>query len=294
MANLKEKIDSGILILDGAMGTELILAGAEAGYNDYLNITSPEIVKSVHKSYIEAGSDILITNTFGANSITLARHNLADKIGEINIAGVQIAKEAAGDDNYVLGDIGPTGDFLQPIGTTGPQQFEQAFSAQAKALVQGGVDGLIIETMTAIEELEIAVKAAQSAAGDLPVFASMSFDSAGGEFRTMMGVSVGIMIQRLLELKVDGLGFNCGKMTLDNYVRLAGKFGSLAGACDVILFAEPNAGMPEMVNDEAVYKVTPDEFADALVKIKDTGFKILGGCCGTGPAHIKAAVKAIK
>jgi len=292
--NLKEKIGSDVLVLDGAMGTQLITAGAKAGYNDYLNIKSPEIVKSVQKAYIEAGADILITNTFGANSIALTRHNLSDKLSDINIAGAKIAREAAGDDNYVLGDIGPTGDFLQPIGTTTPQQLKKAFTEQANVLIQAGVDGLIIETMTALEELEIAVKSAQSAAGGVPVFASMSFDSAGGDFKTMMGVSAEAMVEKLLELKVDALGFNCGRMTLDDYVKLAEKIASLAGSSDVILFTEPNAGMPEMIDGKTVYKVQPDEFAQALIKIRDAGFKVLGGCCGTSPAHIKAAAELIK
>ncbi|MBN1795357.1 MAG: homocysteine S-methyltransferase family protein [Sedimentisphaerales bacterium] len=291
---LKDKIDSSILLLDGAMGTQLIAAGAEVAYNDRLNIESPDIVKNVHKAYIEAGSDIIITNTFGANGIALGRHNLSERVSQINTAGAQIARQVAGDDKYVLGNIGPCGDFLQPVGTLTPQQLQKSFTEQTVALVQGGIDGLIIETMTALEELEIAVKAAQSAAGDLPVFASMAFDCAGDNFKTMMGVSVELMVKKLLELEVDGLGFNCGRMTLDDYVRLAEKIVSLVDSNNVILFAEPNAGLPEIVGAETVYKVEPDEFASALLKIRDVGFRVLGGCCGTTPAHIKAAAKLLK
>lgn len=291
---LKQKINTGLLFLDGAMGTQLIAAGAEVGYNDYLNIKSPEIVKAVHESYFQAGSDAALTNTFGANSITLQRHNLSEQVTQINTAAVVMARQIAGDDNYVLGNIGPCGDFLQPVGTITPKQLQNAFTEQAVALVQGGVDGLIIETMTSIEELEIAVKAAQSAAGNLPVFASMAFDCSGDNFRTMMGVSVASMVEKLLALQVDCLGFNCGRMTLDNYVKLATNIASLVGSSEVALFAEPNAGMPEMTDGKETYRVGPDDFAQALVKIRDVGFKVLGGCCGTSPDHIKAAAKLLK
>jgi len=291
---LKQKINTGMILLDGAMGTQLIAAGAEVGYNDYLNIKAPEMVRGVHESYFQAGSNAALTNTFGANSIALQRHNLSEQASQINIAGASIAREAAGDDNYVLGNIGPCGDFLQPVGTITPEQLQNAFTEQAVALVQGGVDGLIIETMTSLEELEIAVKAAQSAVGSLPVFASMAFDCSGDNFRTMMGVSVAAMVEKLLALQVDCLGFNCGRMTLDNYVKLATDIASLAGSSEVVLFAEPNAGMPEMIDGKEAYKVEPDDFAQALVKIRDAGFKVLGGCCGTSPDHIKTAAKLLK
>ncbi len=294
---LKEKIGSGILVLDGAMGTQLIARGAPVGVcNDYLCVESPEIVKSVHQAYIDAESDAVLTNTFGANSFTLKRHGYAGEVQQINSAAVKIAREAAGDNNYVLGDIGPTGELLKPLGMTEPQDVQDAFREQAAALVKAGVDGLIIETMTAIEEIELAVKAAKSIAGDLPVFASMSFEAVKNDFRTMMGISVDAAVAKLVPLDIDAVGFNCGKASLEDYIALTEKFASAIKASGgaVKLLAEPNAGLPEIVGTEAVYRVTPDEYATAIEKIKAAGASIIGGCCGTTPEHLKAAADKLK
>ena len=195
-----------------------------------------------------------------------------------------------------MGDIGPSGDFLEPLGTLKADELRDAFARQAEALLAGGVDGLLIETMTALDEVTIAVEAAKSVSGDLPVFASMSFDRAAGSFKTMMGVGIEAAVARLVLLGVDGIGFNCGTASLDEYVELAENLVSavrdLSG--DVIVFAEPNAGKPELVEDEAVYKVSPDEFAAAAQKIHAAGVGMIGGCCGTSPAHIGAMAGLIR
>jgi 5-methyltetrahydrofolate--homocysteine methyltransferase len=295
--NLKERISKVVLLLDGAMGTQLIARGIEAGVcNDYLNIKSGDIVFDVHRAYIEAGSDAILTNTFGANKYALRRHGLADEAARINTAGAEIARRAAGEEKYVLGDIGPSGDFLEPLGNLKPEELRKAFAEQAKALPAGGADGFIIETMTALDEVAIAIEAVKSVAGDLPVFASMSFDKAGGDFRTMMGVDVEAAVSKIVSLGVDAVGFNCGTATLDEYVELAGKYVSAARALsqDVLVFAEPNAGRPELVDDKAVYKVSPEDFAEAAEKIHSAGVNIIGGCCGTGPGHIEAVAERLK
>ena len=165
---LNERINQGPFFLDGAMGTQLFARGVEAGRcNDYLNIESPDVVFDIHAAYFLAGSDAVITNTFGANKYALARHSLADKVGEINRGGAEIARKAAGDDKYVLGDIGPCGDFLEPLGNVKPDELRNAFADQAKTLAAGGVDGFIIETMTAIEEITVAIEGIKSVS-DLP------------------------------------------------------------------------------------------------------------------------------
>jgi len=295
--SLKERIKQGLLLLDGAMGTELIVRGIEVGTcNDYLNIDSPDIISDIHNAYLLAGSDVIITNTFGANKYALARHGLAEQAARINKAGAQIARRAAGQQKYVLGDIGPSGDFLEPLGTLKPNEFRDTYTAQAEALLAGGADGLIVETMTAIDEAVIAIEAAKSVAGNLPVVISMSFDRAGDNFKTMMGVGVEAAVSKLVPLNVDAAGFNCGTLSLDDYVKLAEKFVSEVKALsdDVTVSAEPNAGKPELVEDKAVYKVSPDDFAAAAEKIRSAGVSIIGGCCGTSPAHIEAMAKKIR
>ncbi|MHC4214025.1 MAG: homocysteine S-methyltransferase family protein [Planctomycetota bacterium] len=306
--SLRERICEGAFVLDGAMGTELFARGIEPGTcNDYLNIESPETVLEVHRSYFDAGSDGAVTNTFGANKYVLARHGLADKVREINLAGAGIARKAAGEERYVLGGIGPSGDFLKPLGMLEPEELKEAFAEQVRGLVDGRVDGIIIETMTALDEIAIAVETVKSEC-DLPVFASMSFDASENGFRTMMGVDVESAVSKLVSLGVDAVGYNCGTASLGEYIELAEQFAATVKACgkDVVILAEPNAGKPELIGDKAVYNVSPEEFASAAQKIHQLGVNIIGGCCGTGsvnivggccgttPSHIGAVAEALR
>lgn len=295
--SLKERIKQGPLVLDGAMGTQLITRGIQVGAcNEYLNIESADIISDIHRAYLLAGSDAVITNTFGANKYALSRHGFTEDVARINKAGAQIARQAAGEEKYVLGGIGPSGDFLEPLGALKPNELRDAFTAQAEALLAGGVDGFIIETVTALDEAVLAIEATKSIAGELPVLVSMSFDRAGDSFKTMMGVSVEAAVSRIIPLNVDAVGFNCGTLSLDKYVELAQSFVSAVRALsdDVAVCAEPNAGKPELVEGKAVYKVSPEDFAAAAEKIHSAGVRIIGGCCGTGPAHIEAVAGRIK
>ncbi len=281
--SLRERIKQGIFLLDGAMGTQLIARGVEAGRcNDYLNIDSPDTIFEIHQSYLQAGSDAVLTNTFGANKFALARHGFSDKVKEINTAAAKIAR--------------PSGGFLEPLGNLKPEELKDAFAEQAKALLAGGVDGFIIETMTALDEITIVIEAAKSVCGGLPVFASMAFDKVADGFRTMMGVDVESAVAKMVSLGVDAVGFNCGTLLLDEYVELAGKFVSTvkASSANVLIYAEPNAGKPQLLDGRAVYKVTPEDFATAIEKIHSAGVNIIGGCCGTGPEHIGAVVNRLK
>jgi len=296
-STLREAIAKGVVLLDGAMGTQLMVRGVAPGTcNDRLNVESPELVQGIHEAYRQAGSDAIVTNTFGANRYALARHGCAERVVEINQAGVEVARRAAGEGGYVLGDIGPTGDFLEPLGTLQAGPLREAFAEQATALRDGGADAFIVETMTALEELEIAVEAVKSVAGDMPVLASMSFDAAAGDFRTMMGVDVASAVTKMLSLGVDAVGFNCGTASLAEYVELARRYAEevRSRATDMVLFAEPNAGKPALVDGQAVYKVTPEEFAIAAETIVAAGFGAIGGCCGTAPAYIAALADRIK
>ena len=290
--DLRKRIIEGLLLLDGAMGTELIARGVKAGTcNDFLNIESPDIVLDIHRAYLQAGSDAVITNTFGANKYALGRHGLAERSKEINTAAAQIARRAAGEEKYVLGDIGPSGDFLEPLGSVKPEELKEAFSQQAKALLDGGVNGFIIETMTALDEVTIAIEAVKSIS-DLPVFVSLSYDPAGEKFRTMMGIDPADAADKLLPLGIDAIGFNCGSLSMEQYVSLAQIYVSeMKGG--VAILAEPNAGKPELVDDRVIYKVSPEDFAVAAEKIHSAGVNIIGGCCGTSPAHIEAITKKL-
>jgi methionine synthase I (cobalamin-dependent) len=263
--------------------------------NDYLNVESPAIVLDVHTAYLAAGSHAVLTNTFGANKYALARHGLGEMTEKINVAGAEIARRAAGGDRYVLGDIGPTGDFLEPLGALKPDGLRDAFADQATALLAGGADGLLIETMSALDEITIAIEAAK-AVSDLPVFASMAFEYSAGDFKTMMGVDVETALSKIMPLGVDAVGFNCGTASLDRYIDLARRFVAAvkAAGSELPILAEPNAGKPRLVEGKATYTVSPAEFAEAAGKIRAAGVSIIGGCCGTTPAHIEAVANRLK
>ncbi|MFH1615434.1 MAG: homocysteine S-methyltransferase family protein [Planctomycetota bacterium] len=291
--DLAERISWGIFILDGAMGTQLIERGVPAGIcSDELNLNSPNIVSQIHKAYFDAGSNAVITNTFGANRFALQRHGLSEKVQQINTAGAEIARKAAGPDRYVLGDIGPTGDFLEPVGTLKAEDMKAAFAQQAGALSAGGVDGFIVETMTDLNEAVAAVQAIRSVS-DLPIFVSFSFDAVGDDFKTMMGLDVKSAVEKISSLPVQAAGFNCGTATMAQYVELTKRFVA-AVPPNIALLAEPNAGKPQLVNSRTVYRLSAGDFADSARQIHALGVKIIGGCCGTGPAHIQAVAKMLK
>jgi 5-methyltetrahydrofolate--homocysteine methyltransferase len=291
---LSERIKQGVFFLDGAMGTQLIDRGADmTGCTDYLSVTDAETVKAVHTAYLQAGSDAIITNTFGANAISLGKHGLEGEVENICTSAAKNAIEAIeaacgkDADKYVLGDIGPCGDFLEPLGMLKAEELKAAFAAQATALEKGGVDGFIIETMTAIDEAAIAVEAVKSVSG-LPVFVSLAFDPAGGQFRTMMGVDVPTAVEKIAPLGVDAIGFNCGTLCMDEYVTLTEIFAEQLKDLPILLLAEPNAGKPDLIEDKAVFNLTAEDFAKDGERIQQAGATIRGGCCGTSPDHIAA------
>ncbi len=286
-----------LLLLDGAMGSQIMTRGLRIEpCPDMLCIQEPLSIASIHMDYIKAGCDAILTNTFGANPIALARYGLADRCEQINTAAVRIARQVAGGHAYIIGDIGPSGGFLEPLGTLTAQELRQGFAQQAAALLGGGVDGLIVETMTCLEEAVLAVEAIRSLDGQIPVLACMAFDAGPKGFKTMMGVDVPSAFNRLVDLGVDAIGFNCGSATLDQYVDLADQFVAVAKAdgSNVALIAEPNAGRPLMEQGLPRWSVEPEAFAKALLAMYNKGVTILGGCCGTSPAHLQAAARLLK
>jgi 5-methyltetrahydrofolate--homocysteine methyltransferase len=274
------------VIGDGAMGTELQRAGLVPGESgERWNLDRPEKVEAIQRAYVEAGADFIITNSFGANRWVLGRYGLADHVADVNRCAVAIARRAAGT-RGVLGDIGPFGGLLAPLGEVTLDEVRLAFRDQARALLDSGVDGIIVETMSALEEAEAAVRAARGAGARL-VVASMAFDrTRKGGIRTMMGVAPGDAARALLAAGAAVVGANCGvSMAAADFVEVT-RAMKAAGAEAVIV--QSNAGKPDLVNGRAVYRLTPADFAAGMETVVAAGAAIIGGCCGTTPAHIEA------
>ncbi|MBN1921904.1 MAG: homocysteine S-methyltransferase family protein [Anaerolineae bacterium] len=279
-----------VLIADGAAGTMLQQMGLPPGNApDAWNLTHPDEVKSLHRQYCEVGAEVIYTNTFGGTRIRLRRAGLDDEVRRINLAGVQLARSVAEEfaNRLVFGDIGPTGELLAPVGTLPYEVAMNAFAEQAAALAEGGVDALIIETLSDLEEARAAVEGVRSVT-DLPVAVTLSFDSKG---RTMFGVTPEQAIKALLALGVTIAGANCGR-TLSETLEAVLKMRAVAP--EALLMAKPNAGLPHTKNSALVYEVTPETMADTAVRfVTEAGVRIFGGCCGSTPEHIRAIATAL-
>lgn len=291
MTDLVDLAAKGTVVADGAMGTELQRAGLSIGEcGERWVLDHPERVEAIHRAYLEAGSAVIVTCSFGANRWVLGRYGLAEQAPVVNRAAAAIARRAAGDRALVLGDLGPCGGFLEPLGPIAPGDLESQFRIQARALLDGGADGIIVETMSALEELRLAIRAARSAGAPL-VVASMAFDRLpNGRLRTMMGVSPDQAARAAVEEGADIVGANCGtRMTPDDFVAVVGEFRGASGRAIMI---QANAGTPELVNGAAVYRLAPAAFVDGMRLVRAAGARIIGGCCGTTPDHIRALARA--
>jgi 5-methyltetrahydrofolate--homocysteine methyltransferase len=287
--SLLEAIKTRPLLGDGAMGTQLMLAGLEQGAcGEAWNITNPEKVLGIQRRYVEAGSDCLITNTFGGSRIMLNRHSSADKVVQVNQAAVRIAQQAFGDkEGYVLGDIGPFGGLLEPYGDFSVDQVQQAFNEQAKALVDAGVDAIIIETQTSLEELLLAINACRLAKAPC-IIGSMAYDVTldGSTFRTMMGIDPERAAEFMQEHGVHIVALNCGtRMDMDRAREAVKRYKKVT---DLPIMAQPNAGQPRLVDMKVVYDETPAEMVKGVVPLLEAGADIIGACCGSTPDHIRA------
>lgn len=280
-----------VLVADGATGTMLQRMGLPAGHApESWVLDRPEAIRSLHRAYISAGSDLFLACTFGGSPYRLAPHGLADRVVEVNRRAAELAREAAGDDCFVGGDIGPSGQLLAPLGKATPQEMADAFAQQVLGLTEGGVDFLLIETMSDLGEAQAAIDGARRVS-DLPILCTFSFDSHG---RTMMGLKPTQAVQALAA-QVQGIGANCGKDPSE-YVGFlqAMRQTALDTAPDLILWAKPNAGLPRMVDGEAVYDASPEQMAAIAVQLREAGAQVIGGCCGTTPVHIQAMAAALK
>ena len=273
----------GPLLTDGAWGTQLQARGLGIGeFPDSWNLLHPDRVEEVARAYIDAGSRIILTNTFGANRLRLAGHALAEQVAEINRLGVDLSRTAARTRGaLVFASMGPTGRMLM-TGDTSAEEMEAAFVEQARALAGADPDAIVVETMSDLEEAQWAVKAAKSTG--LPVVASVVFDSGRDRDRTMMGQTPEQVATALVEAGADAVGANCGQ-------GIAGFIGicvRMQAVTDRPIWIKPNAGLPELVDGQALYRTSPEDFASHVPALLAAGASFIGGCCGTSPEYIRA------
>ena len=288
---IQEVVCSGVLLADGAIGTELQRRGLEPGScGEQWNLERPESVEAVHRAYVEAGARLLTTNSFRGTRHALAGFGLQDRAVEINRRAAELARSAAGEEAWVLGSIGPFGGFLEPLGNTSRDQLRSWFEEQAAALLEGGADGIVVETMAAKEEVETAILAARAAGAEL-VAAMMTFEKGRGACRTMMGVSPGDAAKLMCAAGADIVGSNCGTgLLMEDYANIVARFRDATAAP---ILVRPNAGSPQLVGEAVVYRQEPADMAVEIGALLRAGANIIGGCCGTTPEHIRAFARVL-
>lgn len=292
MHRIFELLDSGkTLIGDGAMGTLLQEKGlTDGGAPELWNVEKPEIIEEIFDKYAEAGANFLTTNTFGGSAPRLQMHSLEDRLFELNKAASEIAKKVSSKypDVFVMGDVGPTGELMEPMGTLTVAGAKEIFTEQIKALLAGGADGILIETMSDLSEVQAAVQAVQEIDPEIPIIVMLSFDT---NLRTMMGVKPAQAITEISKMSVKIIGANCGRGT--DEIRVIAKEMSENKIEGVYLITQSNAGLPKLVGADFVYDGTPEEMAKYAVDMKGLGINIIGACCGSTPEHIAAIKKAV-
>ena len=284
---LERLLASAPVVLDGAWGTELQARGLALGEcPDAWNLSHPDRVEAVARAYVEAGSDVILTNTFRSNRIALADTELEARAREMSRAGVEISRRAAAGRARIFASMGPSGKLLA-AGDVDERALQEAFAEQARALAEGGADAIVIETMSDPAEAAIAVRAARETG--LPVVACMTFDSGANFDRTMMGTTVEAAMHALVEAGADVIGANCG-VGIAGYVPICQR---LHAATERPIWIKANAGLPEVVDGKIVYRTTPQAFAAYARPLLEAGASFLGGCCGTNPDFIRALSQEI-
>ncbi len=273
------------VLLDGGMGTLLQDSGLEDGAPGELwNLENQDAVRAAHTAYADAGSRILTTNTFGGTRPRLDMHGLADRLLEVNRNAARVARSVAEPRGLlVAGDLGPTGELLAPLGAMTPEEAQAIFAEQLAGLVEGGIDLVLVETLSDLGEADAALAAAREVAPDLPVVVTMSFDT---NVRTMMGVRPGEAVAHLAAAGADAVGANCGRGPAEMELIAAEMVEARTG--DVLLVAQSNAGLPQVVGDHFEYDATPGDLAAHAQRLAGLGIDLVGGCCGSTPAHIAA------
>jgi methionine synthase I (cobalamin-dependent) len=279
---IDDLLSNGPALTDGAWGTELQARGLALGETpDYWNLEHADRVEAVARAYVEAGSDVILTNTFRANAIALAGHADLARLDEVNRAGVEISKRAARGRARVFASIGPSGKLLM-TGQVDERSLRAAFEQQARALAAGGADAIVIETMSDLQEAALAIDAARETG--LPVVACMVYDTGKKKDRTMMGTTPEQAAEALAEAGADVIGANCGN-GIEGYVSICAR---LASATELPIWIKANAGVPTLESDKVVYHSTAEEFSSQLGRLIEAGASFVGGCCGTNPAFIAA------
>ena len=300
MSSLYEALSGGTLAVDGAMGTMLQNVGlTDGGAPELWNVEHPDRVEAVLEQYAAAGARMITTNTFGGTRGRLQMHGLEDRLAELNIAGAQLARRVADrhPGTFVMGDVGPSGELMEPMGTLTPEGAQALFAEQITALAQGGVDAILIETMSDLAEIEAAVKAAQEVAPSLPIITTLSFDT---NLRTMMGVKPGAAVATLGALGVRVIGANCGrgvdemKLIATELAAERDKAGAPTEQSGVFLITQSNSGLPKLVGDTFIYEGTPEEMAEYAREMQAIGINAVGSCCGSTPAHTAAIAAALR
>ena len=291
MSAIYEALEKGILISDGAMGTMLQGKGlTDGGAPELWNVENPTAIEEVLEEYAAAGANLITTNTFGGTRGRLQMHGLEDRLFELNKAGAEIARKVADRHPgcYVMGDVGPSGELMEPMGTMTVDDAKALFADQIKALVAGGVDAILIETMSDLQEVEAAVKAAKEVAPNLPIIVTFSFDT---NLRTMMGVKPAVAVTTLAAEGVRIIGANCGRGV--DEMRVIAKELTEARPDGVFIITQSNAGLPKLVGGDFVYDGTPEEMAKYAQDMKELGVNVIGSCCGSSPAHTKAMAATV-
>ena len=283
-AKLESLLNKRAVVLDGGMGSEFQRLGVPAGtHPDLLNLTEPDLVRQIIKSYADAGSDVVLTNTFGSNRFVLEKHGQADKLADVNRAAAEIARKVADGTNArqvcVFGDLGPTGVILA-LGEVSESAIFDAYAEQIAALKEGGVDAIAVETSSDPQEAAQAVKAAKALGMFVAVTAT--FDSGKNRDRTMMGATPEKFVKAVEEAGADVVGSNCGR-GIEGFPAIAERMRAVT---QLPLWMKSNAGLPQTVDGKTVYSQTPEDFADKAIQLLDAGVKFIGGCCGTTPAFI--------
>jgi 5-methyltetrahydrofolate--homocysteine methyltransferase len=279
-----------LIVADGAMGTELMKRGLKPGEcPELMNITAQDIVREVETQYLNAGAEIVETNTFGASPLKLSRYGLNAKTEDINRAAVKITREVAGDRAYVAACVGPSGKILKPYGDTEPADVFESYFEQIQVVVEAGVNLIWIETMTDLNEAVIAAKAARRISKDIPVIAAMTFDKTPRGFFTIMGNTIADVAKNLKEAGANAVGSNCGN-GIENMIAIAREFSLCT---DLPISIRPNAGMPVLNAGQVTYPETPEFWATKMSTLLELGISILGGCCGTTPEYIEEISKTV-
>ncbi len=281
-----------VVLADGGMGTTLFSLGLERGTAPELwNLERPDAIAKIHQGYIDAGAQIILTNSFGGNRARLGRHKLAEKTREVNRAAAKIArKEADAAEKAIVvgGSLGPTGRLMEPLGDLSPEEAESIFAEQASALIDGGVDVLWIETMSDLQEVHAALRGCMQVGADLPLIATMTFDTHG---HTSMGVSPEDAVADFANFDLAAIGANCGNGPEEIEVVIAKMH---ATAPSKILVAKSNAGMPRLHEGKTTYEASPEIMAEHALRVSALGARIIGACCGSTADHIRAMSKAIR